>query len=284
MKKVLPAIGAAVVAACTFQNPVGVAPAFDATQPSVAAVAGNYVLVLDPDGARLSRTVRASGLSCPWDTYPVSILSAAPESARNALRQVFDRIEFANAVPSKAEMRRDSIDGVITVRVDRFKTRLDFKGAKATGVATTEFALSATLNGADGRGFATSARSVKSGAARRGSGCAGAREAVGRSIGLAMRDAFEQVGLSVSRFEVSALAALKERGATRRDRAAQDRAVRPRPTAHDAALGDANAERIARDRRIAKKRQVDTEVLTFVPIESSVPIDSGAPSDAGAAR
>ncbi len=271
MKKVLPAIGPVVVAACTYQNPVGVAPAVDAAQTSVAAVAGNYVLVMDPDGARLSRTVRASGLSCPWDTYPVSIRSAAPESARNALQQVFHRIEFANAVPTMAEMRQDSIDGAITVRVDRFRTRLDFKGPKATGVATTEFALSATLNGADGRGYATSARSTKSGAARRGSGCRGAREAVGRSIGLAMQDSFEKVGASVFRFEESALAALQERGATRRDLS-----VRTRPTAQDATLVDEDAERIARARRIAKKRQVDVEVLTFAPRDSVAPGDSGA--------
>ena len=278
MKKVLPAIAAVVVAACTYQNAVGVAPAFDATQVSVASVAGNYVLVIDPDGARLFRTVRASGLSCPWDTYPVSIRGAAPKAARQALQQVFHRIEFANAVPTRAEMRRASIDGAITVRVDRFRTRLDFEGPKATGVATTEFALSVTLNGADGRGFATSARSIKSGAARRGSGCRGAREAVGRSIGLAMQDAFEQVGASVSRFEESALAALRSRGAPHRDQAVQDRAVRPQPTARGAAFVDEDAERIARDRRIAKRRQVDAEVLTFAPLKL------GAPRDTGAAR
>ena len=188
------------VAACTYQNPVGLAPAFDATQASVASLAGNYVLVIDPDGDSLSRTVRGRAFSCPWDTYPVSIRSAAPEAARSALQQVFHRIEFANAVPTTAEMRQDAIDGAITVRVDRFRTRLDFKGPKATGVATTEFVLSVTLNAADGRGFATSARSIKSGAARRGSGCRGARDAVGRSIGLAMQEAFEQVGARVSRF------------------------------------------------------------------------------------
>ncbi len=284
MKKVLPAIGAVVVAACTYQNPVGVAPPFEATQTSVASVAGSYVLVIDADGAPLSRTVRASGLSCPWDTYPVSIRSAAPESARTALQQVFHRIEFAGAVPTRAEMRQASIDGAITVRVDRFRTRLDFEGPKATGVATTEFALSATLNGADGRGFATTARSVKSGAARRGSGCRGAREAVGRSIGLAMQDAFEQVGASVFRFEESVLVALRSRGVARRDHAVQDRAVRPRPAVQDATLEDEVAERIARDRRIAKKRQVDVEVLTFAPLKLGPPINLGAPRDAGAAR
>lgn len=281
MKKVLPAIAAVVVAACTYQNPVGVAPSFDATQISLTPVAGTYVLVIDPDGTGLFRTVRASGLSCPWDTYPVSVRSAAPKAARIALQQVFHRIEFANAVPTKAEMRQDSIEGAITVRVDQFRTRLDFNGPKATGIATTEFVLSATLNGADGRGFATSARSVKSGEARRGSGCVGAREAVGRSIALAMRDAFEQVGASVSRFEESALAALRSRGATGRDQAVQDQSIQPRSTARDAALGDEDAERIARDRRIAKKRQVDSEVLTFAPGKSGAARDSDTP---GAAR
>ncbi len=265
MKKVLPAIAALVAAACTYQNPVGLAPAFDATQISLAPVAGNYVLVMDPDGARLSRTVRGSRLSCPWDTYPVSIRNAAPESARNALQQVFHGIEFANAVPTRAEMRRNSIDGAITVRIDQFRTRLDFDGSKATGIATTEFVLSATLNGADGRGFATSARSIKRGTARRGSGCAGAREAVGDSIGLAMEAAFEQIGARVSRFEESAQAALQERAPPRRE----------------AMFVDEDAERIARDRRIAKKRQVDEEVLTFAPGKSGTSRDSSAP---GAAR
>lgn len=284
--------GAALVAACTYQNPVGVAPAFNAAEPAVAStrgLAGNYVLILDPDGARLFRTVRGSGLSCPWDTYPVNIRNAAPETARNALQQVFHRVEFANAIPPKAEMRRRSIDGAITVRIDQFKTRLDFEGSSATGIATTEFALSVTLNGSDGRGFATTARSIKSGAARRGSGCRGARSAVGRSIGLAMRDAFGQVGLSVSRFEESALAALAPRGAPDRDRdrdrarqdqTGQDRAAGPR----DAAITDENAKRIARDRRIAKKRQVDTEVLTFVPVKPGAPIKLGAPTGTGTAR
>ncbi len=79
-----------------------------------------------------------------------------------------------------------------------------------------------------------------------------------------MQEAFEQVGASVSRFEESALAALPERGATRRNQS-----VRPRTTAQDATLAVEDAERIARDRRIAKKRQVDMEVLTFAPRKSS---------------
>lgn len=250
MKKVLPTIAAVLVAACTYQNPVGVTPAFNATQTSEnPAAPGSYVLVIDPDGARLSRTVRASGLSCLWDTYPVNIRATAPESARSALQQVFHGLQLANAVPERAEMRRASIRGAITVRVERFGTRLDFKDSNSTGVATTEFALSATLNGADGRGFATSARSIKKSAARPGSECQGARAAVGHSIELAMRDAFEQLGASLSRYEESVFASSAPR----------------QPKAKTAAVADENAERIARDRLAAMKRQVDSEALNSAP-------------------
>jgi len=252
------------IAACTYQNPVGVAPAFDVPryfEGSETPAVGNYVLVVDPDGARLSRTVRASGLSCPWDTYPVSIRLAAPKTARGALAQVFHRIEFANAVPTNAEMLEAFIDGAITVRVERFATRLTFEGSMPTGVATTEFAVRATLNSSDGRGYATSARSIKTSSARPGSECRGARVAVGRSIELAMQDAFEQVAAGVSRFEENSVARRRGRGTTR---PRLDQAARQEPKL----VVDEDARRIARDRRIATKRQVDAETLPFPPRDS----------------
>ena len=268
MRTKLLSIGVLAIAACacTYQNPVGVAPAFDVPryfEGSETPAVGNYVLVVDPGGARLSRTVRASGLSCPWDTYPVSIRLAAPKSARGAMARVFHRIEFANAVPTKAEMREDFIDGAITVRVERFATRLAFEGSMPTGVATTEFAVRATLNSSDGRGYATSARSIKTGSARPGSECRGARVAVGRSIELAMQDAFEQVAAGVSRFEENSVARRRGRGATRPG-PGRDQAARQEPTL----VVDEDARRIARDRRIATKRQVDAETLPFAPRDS----------------
>ena len=79
MKKSVPLIGAILVAACTFQNPVRVTPTIQATSAPREAPEGRYVLVFDPGGAKLSRTVRSSGISCPWDVYPVNVRTATLE-------------------------------------------------------------------------------------------------------------------------------------------------------------------------------------------------------------
>ena len=189
MKKTLPIIGAILVAACTFQNPVRVTPTIEANSVAEEAPDGRYVLVFDPSGARLSRTVRSSGISCPWDVYPVDIRAATLELTGRALQRILGTVEFAETSPTVDELRQRHMDGVITFRVDKFRTRLYFDRRTSTGSAATEFGLSATLARIDGHQFTKSVRSVQRSTADQHSECRGATDAVGRSVELAMEDA-----------------------------------------------------------------------------------------------
>lgn len=290
MKKTLPIIGAILVAACTFQNPVRVTPTIEASSVPQEAPEGRYVLVFDPSGARLSRTVRSSGISCPWDVYPVNIRSATLELTGRALQKILGTVELAQTSPTVAEMRQQRLDGVITFRVDKFGTSLDFDRRSSTGSATTEFVLSATLARADGRQFTRSVRSVQRSTAIRRSECRGATDAVGRSVELAMEEALDVLSEEFARNRgttgVASISSRRETGPSRRSASVSStastrtRAFAPTPSTSlveetQAALEEAgtasvggrsvseeDAKRIERDRRVARNRIVEEEELS----------------------
>ncbi len=290
MKKTVPLIGAILVAACTFQNPVRVTPTIQATSAPREAPEGHYVLVFDPGGAKLSRTVRSSGISCPWDVYPVNVRTATLELTGRALQKILGTVEFAQTSPTVAEMRQQRIDGVITFRVDRFGTRLDFDRRSSTGSATTEFVLSATLARTDGRRFTRSVRSVQRSTAIRGSECRGAADAVGRSVELAMEEALELLSEEFARYGgttgVASNSSRRETGPSRRSASVSStaptrtRAFTPATSmslveetqaaleeAGTASIGgrivsEEDAKRIERDRRVARNRIVQEEELS----------------------
>ncbi len=296
MKKVVPLIGAILVAACTYQNPVRVTPTFSANSAVQGPAAGRYVLVFDPSGARLSRTVRPSGISCALDVYPVNIRTETLELTRSTLEEIFGPVQFAQRPPTTAEMRRRRIDGTITFRVDKFGTRLDFSGRSATGVATTEFVLSATLVGADGRRFARSVRSVQRSNTRRRNSCRGAAEAVGRSIEIAMEGAFGLLGKEFARYRgttrVASTTSGQEAGSSRRSPTVastappRKRGFAPKTStspveevqappgeARTTSVGvrsvsEEDAKRIERDRRVARNRIVEQQELSDAPRRS----------------
>lgn len=274
MKKSVPLIGAILVAACTFQNPVRVTPTIEANSVPKEAPEGRYVLVFDPSGANLSRTVRSSGISCPWDVYPVNVRIATLELTGRALQKILGTVEFAQTSPTVGEMRQQRIDGVITFRVDKFGTRLDFDRRSSTGSATTEFVLSATLARTDGRRFTSSVRSVQRSTAIRGSECRGATDAVGRSVELAIEEALEVLSEEFARYRGTGVASVSSTASTR------TRAFAPTTSTSlveetQAALEEAgtasvggrhvseeDAKRIERDRRVARNRIVQQEELS----------------------
>lgn len=290
MKKTVPIIGAILVAACTFQNPVRVTPTIQATSAPREAPEGRYVLVFDPGGAKLSRTVRSSGISCPWDVYPVNVRTATLELTGRALQKILGTVEFVQTSPTMVEMRQQRIDGVITFRVDKFGTRLDFDRRSSTGSATTEFVLSATLARTDGRRFTRSVRSVQRSTAIRGSACRGAADAVGRSVELAMEEALEVLSEEFARYggttRVASNSSRRETGPSRRSASVSStastrtRAFAPTTStslveetqaaleeAGTASIGGRNvseedAKRIERDRRVASNRIVQKEELS----------------------
>lgn len=199
MKSVLPLIGALVVAACTVQTPVNFAPAFNAGdlfeqrsgQLIEQRIGGRYVLVVGGID-KLSRDVRGRGLSCSSYLFRVDIGSITRESVGQILGQVFEDLRIAPAAPTREEMREQNIDGVITVRVDRFAPWLRFRDGTASS-ALTNLDVSLVVEGANGPLFATSVTTARRGEADAGASCAGAAEAVARSVEFAIQDALTRL-------------------------------------------------------------------------------------------
>lgn len=193
MKKVLPLIGALVVAACTYQTPVSFAPAFNAgellEQRIEQRIGGRYVLVVDGI-ENLSRNIRGRGLSCSAYSYRVDIGSITRDSVRQILGQVFEDLRIASAAPTREEMRDQNVDGIITVRVDRFAPWLSFSNGTA---ALTNLDISLTVDGVNGPLFATSVTTARRGDAGADGSCQGAADAVARSVEFAIQDALTRL-------------------------------------------------------------------------------------------
>ena len=188
MKKALPLIGALFVAACTYQTPVSFAPGFtvgDLPAPPIERrIEGRYVLVVGGI-ENLSRNIRGRGLSCSAHSFRVDIGAITRDSVSQRLGQVFEDLRIAPAAPTREEMREQNVDGVVTVRVDRFAPWLSFSNGTT---ALTNLDLSLTVDGASGPLFATSVSTARRGEADAGASCQGAAEAVARSVEFAIQD------------------------------------------------------------------------------------------------
>ncbi len=193
MKRALPLIGALVVAACTYQTPVSFAPGFKVgelpAQGIEQRIGGRYVLVVGGI-EKLSRKIRGRGLSCSSYSFRVDIGAITRDSVRQILGQVFEDLRIAQTAPTRKEMREQNVDGVITVRVDRFAPWLSFSNGTA---ALTNLDLSLTVEGANGPLFATSVTTVRRGEADADASCQGAAAAVARSVEFAIQDALTRL-------------------------------------------------------------------------------------------
>ncbi len=199
MKKALPLIGALVVAACTYQTSVSFAPGFKAGdlfeqrpgQRIERRIEGRYVLVVGGI-EKLSRDIRGRGLSCSAHSFRVDIGSITRDSVRHILGQVFEDLRTAPVAPTGNEMREQNLDGVVTVRVDRFAPWLSFRDGGASS-ALTNLDVSLVVEGVSGPLFATSVTSARRGEADAGASCEGAADAVARSIESAIQDALTRL-------------------------------------------------------------------------------------------
>lgn len=193
MKKVLPLIGALAVAACAYQTPVSFAPAFKVgdlpAQRIEQQIAGHYVLVFDGI-EELSRKIRGRGLSCSSYSYRVDIGSITRDSVRQTLGRVFEDLRIAPGAPTREEMREQNVDGVITVRVDRFAPWLSFSNG---ATALTNLDLSLTVDGVNGPLFVSTVATVRRGESDADASCLGAATAVSRSVEDALRDALTRL-------------------------------------------------------------------------------------------
>lgn len=199
MKKALPLIGALVVAACTYQTSVSFAPGFNVSelleqrieQRSEQRIGGRYVLVVGGI-ENFSRNIRGRGLSCSSHSFRVDIGSITRDSVSQILGQVFEDLRIAPVAPTREEMGAQNVDGVITVRVDRFSPWLSFRGGGASS-ALTNLDVSLVVEGASGPLFATSVTTARRGEADAGASCEDAAEAVARSVEFAIQDALTRL-------------------------------------------------------------------------------------------
>ena len=189
MKWSLPLIGALVVAACTYQTSVSFAPDFKVGTSPQHRVEGRYLLVID-SGADLTRRIHGSGLLCSSHSFNVDINPITRDLVGHTLAQVFEEVRFVAAPPTEQEMRDQDVDGVITVRVDRFTPWLTFHD-DMTSSALTNLDVSVAVDAVSGPVFATSVRTVRRGGS--GAACEGAADAVARSVEFAIQDVLTQL-------------------------------------------------------------------------------------------
>ena len=128
----------------------------------------------------------------PSSVTATSLASITRDSVSQILGQVFEDLRIAPVAPTREEMREQNVDGVITVRVDRFVPWLRFRDGTVSS-ALTNLDVSLVVDGASGPLFATSVTTARRGEADAGASCQGAAEAVARSVEFAIQDALTRL-------------------------------------------------------------------------------------------
>ncbi|WP_146191173.1 hypothetical protein [Acidovorax sp. HMWF018] len=163
-------------------------------------VPGRWVAVMDDGLKNVSKQVRPSSHVCSAHNYPVSLDDSLVSSLRRVYEQIFENVEVRPVAPTIETLQRDSLNGVITTRLEEFSPRLSCQMGFWSGTCTSsgDIAVSVNIRGQSGTLFATSASGSRMAEGDSGGACEGGSTVLGEAVNKSMKDMLERLGERVS--------------------------------------------------------------------------------------
>jgi hypothetical protein len=188
MKTSIVAIAAALMlAACSYNTPVAVAPNLNVYVPTGQKIAGRWLVYTD--GSPLKRQVSATGYSCSAHKFPMDISDAFKQSALKTLQNVVEEAVIVQVPTPVSEAIAQGARGVIVLRGETFSPRFvaitNFWDA--TIDANVEITASIFMDTKDGRILASSAEGMGNAQSGSGGACEGASTALAQATETAMK-------------------------------------------------------------------------------------------------
>lgn len=194
-------LSAVVLSGCAYKADPIAAPSYNVVTSFSTKISGKWLLAVD--GASLNQTVKPSGMACAAHNFPLQLSDAFKSSIAQTLRNVFEEIEeIPSPIPGDQVARRGA-RGLIVVRGEEARGRLDVQPGFWTANMKTEVILVAStfVDGPAGRIFGTTVEGHGIADAEAGMMCEGGAKSLVTASSVAMRDAVRKAAEALGNSE-----------------------------------------------------------------------------------
>lgn len=187
-------ISAIILSACAYKADPIAAPSYNVVTSFSTKIPGKWLLAVD--GTPLNTTIRPSGYACAAHTFPLELRDAFGTSVSQTLANVFEQVELIPAPIPGDQANRRGARGIIVVRGEEARGRLDVQPGFWQGNMKTEVMLVASVyvDGSGGRIFGTTVEGRGVADAGAGLMCDGGASSLKEASSIAMRDTVRRLG------------------------------------------------------------------------------------------
>ncbi|MCW5691776.1 MAG: hypothetical protein KIT48_05380 [Pseudolabrys sp.] len=194
-------VSAVALSGCAYKADPIAAPSYNVVTSFSSKIPGKWLLAVD--GASLNQTVKPSGMACAAHNFPLELRDAFKSSISQTLKNVFDEIEeVPEPIPGDQVTRRGA-RGLIVVRGEEARGRLDVQPGFWTANMKTEVVIVAStfVDGPSGRIFGTTVEGHGIADAEAGMMCEGGAKSLVSASSIAMRDAVRKAAEALGNSE-----------------------------------------------------------------------------------
>jgi hypothetical protein len=187
--------------ACAYKADPLAAPSYNVVTSFNEKVPGKWLLAVE--AAPLNQTVKPSGMACAAHNFPLELADAYKTSISQTLKNIFEQVEDIPTPISGEEASRRGARGIIVVRGEEARGRLDVQPGFWTANMKTQVIIVAStfVDGAGGRVFGTTVEGQGIADAEAGIMCEGGAKSLVDASTIAMKDNIRKVAEALGNSE-----------------------------------------------------------------------------------
>ena len=201
VRVMLLAMAAAVVAGCAYKAAPVDAPSYSVVTSFSEKIHGKWLLAVTADA--LNQNVKPTTFACAAHTFPLQLSNAYVSSVAETLRNVFDQIEQIPAPIPGDQARNRGAKGIIVVRGEEVRPRLDVQPGFWTANMKTQVLVVASVyvDGPKGRVFGSTVEGQGIADAEAGMMCEGGAKSLNEASSTAIRDSVRKLAEALGNSE-----------------------------------------------------------------------------------
>lgn len=178
---------------CAYRAEPISAPSYNVVTSFSQKVPGKWLLAVESEA--LNQNVKPSGMACAAHSFPIELAGAFQSSVSQTLTNVFEQIEVVSTPVAGDQVRRLGARGIIVVRGQEIRPRLDVQPGFWSANMRTQVMLVASVyvDGPNGRIFGTTVEGQGVSDQEAGLACEGGAKSLSESAATATRDTVRKI-------------------------------------------------------------------------------------------
>ena len=188
-----------ILTSCTHKVAVTTAPTIDIHSSYDEKVQGAWAVIVDESSTTFERDISPSSYACWAHSFLFNPGDSIKNSTINALKKVFENIEYKKSTPDIEQMKKENLNGYALVKFEGFNPRIVCRGFQNQKCSVdVDLELGVDVRGRDGKLVGTSVGSRKTVDGKAGSFCGAISELLGEAYKQALGDSLKEMAEKIS--------------------------------------------------------------------------------------